>query len=586
VRRSLLLPLVLLVLGIGATVQLSGRSGDAASTCSTTPDVLTHGPRLGEVTGTSIRIWARACVQATVAVEYKETGQDWSQAQQTAGVLTETAKDNTVTLQVTGLTAGISYDYRLRVDGQLPAKPFGGSFSTLPSSGPITFIISSDMHHPFQGIPPDTSNVPDQILQLMSTKDADFSFMMGDQIVIEIVLNNLGRCCVPESQADYELAYRNLSAYQYFGNFAANTPLMTTWDDHEIVNDFSASSNQTYYSWARAAYDEFFGNLNSTPLSAGGIQYIYDAGDMEFFVMDTRSYRSANFAPDGPDKTMLGAEQKQALKDWFLNSDAIFKLVISSVMVNDYSGHTVYGESWPAFATERNEILDFITDNDVSGVLFFSGDEHTGRVVDMAPWDLYEFAPNPLGTKIGSPIENPDSQVKFQSNFVRLFGLFTADTSTCPATLNAQLIDEDDVVRYDMTLTEGDLHSDRDSDGLIACSETQGGTDPDNPDTDGDHCGDGAELGPNHTSGGERNPLDQWDYMNPSGDGTNRIDDIIQVVQQYFKDLGNPQYLEATDRTAGPLAAGWRTGPPDGRQRVDDILSALRSYYNDCTYVS
>ncbi len=59
----------------------------------------------------------------------------------------------------------------------------------------MTFIISSDMHHPFQGYQGDTTNVPDKILNLMATKNADFSFVMGDQIVIEVLLNNLGRCC-------------------------------------------------------------------------------------------------------------------------------------------------------------------------------------------------------------------------------------------------------------------------------------------------------------------------------------------------------------------------------------------------------
>lgn len=568
---------------MGAALQLSSRSGDAAFTCGTAPDVLSHGPRLGEVTSTSIKVWARACVQATVSVEYKPTSEDWSLAQQTSGVLSDPAKDNIVVVPVTGLTAGTSYDYRLSVGGQLPAKPFSGAFHTLPANGQTTFIMSSDMHHPSGGdlIPP---NVPDQILNLIASKNADFSFMMGDQIVIEIVLNNLGRCCLPLSQADYELAYRDMSANGAFRNFAANTPLLTTWDDHELANDWSASTPQQYlYPWAKNAFDEYFGALNSDPIAPDGVQYIYDAGDIEFFVLDTRTYRSANFAPDDASKTMLGAAQKQALKDWLLTSNATFKMIVSSVMFSDFSGHTVFGESWPAFATERNEIMDFIKDNRVSGVMLFSGDEHTGRVFQMEPWDIYEVAPAPLGWKVGSAIP-PDPQIKFQSNFVRLFGLLTADTSVCPATLDVQLIDENNVVRYGLSLTEADMDSDRDSDGLLTCEENQLGTNPVDPDTDGDHCGDGAELGGDHLSGGQRNPLDEWDYFNPSGDGDNRIDDVLQVVHQYFVDSENPNYTLATDRTfAGPEA--WQTGPPDGKQRVDDILAAVRSYFNDCTPV-
>lgn len=582
-RVRLGLPVALLLLTAFAALSLTSQPGNAAFICGTTPDVLTHGPRLGEVTGTSIKVWARACVQATVSVEYKQTSQSWSAAQQTAGVLSDPAKDNTVVVTLTGLTPGTAYDYRLRIDGQLPTKPFEGAFHTLPAGGPMTFIISSDMHHPY-GLDLNPPNSPEQILKLMTTKNVDFSFMMGDQIVIEIVMDNLGRCCLPLSQADYELAYRDLSAYAPFRNFAANTPLLTTWDDHEIANDWSASTPQQYlYPWAKNAFDEYFGSLNSNPLAVDGEQYIYDAGDIEFFVLDTRTYRSANFDPDGPAKTMLGGAQKQALKDWLLNSNATFKMVISSVMFSDFSEHTFYGESWPAFATERNDIMDFIKDNRISGVMLFSGDEHTGRVFKMNPWGIYEVAPNPLGWKVGGPIA-ADPQILFQSNFVRLFGLLHADTSACPATLDVQLIDENNTVRYDLPLTEADLDSDRDSDGLLTCEEEQYGTDPVDPDTDGDHCGDGAELGPSHQAGGERDPTDQWDYFNPSGDGLNRVDDILLVVRQYFVDQGNPNYTQATDRTSvGPQL--WRAGQPNGTQRVDDILTAVHNYFNDCTYV-
>ncbi len=576
-RVRLGLPLVLLLLVAAAAFSLTSRPGNAAFTCNTTPDVLTHGPRLGEVTDTSIKVWARACVEATVSVEYKETSQSWNAAQQTAGVLSDPAKDNAVVVAVTGLAAGTNYDYRMRIDGQLPTKAFEGTFHTLPTSGPVNFIISSDMHHPYEPL-------PDQIINLMATKNADFAFMMGDQIVIEIVMNNLGRCCVPQSQADYELAYRNMSAYGPFRSFAANTPLLTTWDDHEIANDWSASTPQQYlYPWAKNAFDEYFGSLNPDPIAPDGEQYIYDAGDIEFFVLDTRTYRSANFAPDDASKTMLGVAQKQALKDWLLTSDATFKMIISSVMFSDFSGHTFYGESWPAFATERNEIMDYVKDNHISGVMLFSGDEHTGRIFKMEPWGIYEVAPNPLGWKVGGPIA-ADPQILFQSNFVRLFGLLHADTSTCPATLDVQLIDENNTVRYNLPLTEADMDSDRDSDGLLTCEETQYGTDPVDPDTDGDHCGDGSEVGPNHVAGGERDPLDEWDYFNPSGDGLNRIDDILLGVQQYYVDQGNPNYTLATDRTlVGPEL--WRVGAADGMQRIDDILNAIHAYFNDCAYV-
>ncbi len=101
-------------------------------------------------------------------------------------------------------------------------------------------------------------------------------------------------------------------------------------------------------------------------------------------------------------------------------------------------------------------------------------------------------------------------------------------------------------------------------------------------DTDGDRCRDAWELGPNPQFGGQRNPQDPWDYFNPTGDGRNRIDDIMAVVNKYFVDASQPGYSTAYDRGGryGPHA--WNLLPPDGLIRIDDILTALRSYMQDC----
>jgi hypothetical protein len=113
-------------------------------------------------------------------------------------------------------------------------------------------------------------------------------------------------------------------------------------------------------------------------------------------------------------------------------------------------------------------------------------------------------------------------------------------------------------------------------------------------DTDLDGCGDdregqttvGSEL-----TGGRRDSKDAWDYFNPSHDLENRVDDILLVLNQYYLDdddanPGEPPYVAGydadTDRTlAGPNA--WELGPPNGQQRVDDILNMVKQYFHDCS---
>jgi hypothetical protein len=114
------------------------------------------------------------------------------------------------------------------------------------------------------------------------------------------------------------------------------------------------------------------------------------------------------------------------------------------------------------------------------------------------------------------------------------------------------------------------------------------------PDDDGDECPDvneeqsafGSEF-----SGGRRNRLNPNDYFNPTDDGENRVDDIVAVVNQYFDDDDDsnpgqppyePGYNPGTDRThVGPYL--WNLGPPNGQQRVDDIVNQVNQYFHDCS---
>lgn len=113
------------------------------------------------------------------------------------------------------------------------------------------------------------------------------------------------------------------------------------------------------------------------------------------------------------------------------------------------------------------------------------------------------------------------------------------------------------------------------------------------PDSDGDGCPNGREIVQGfgaQNSGGNRDSKNPHDYFNPTHDGENRIDDVLAVVGQYFKDDddGNPGlppyepgYNPDTDRTAlGPNASN--LGPPNGQQRLDDILAIIKQYFHDC----
>jgi hypothetical protein len=117
---------------------------------------------------------------------------------------------------------------------------------------------------------------------------------------------------------------------------------------------------------------------------------------------------------------------------------------------------------------------------------------------------------------------------------------------------------------------------------------------PANGDTDGDGCPDVREqqTAPgSQVSGGLRDYLNPWDYFEPTHNGQNRVDDILLVVRQFFRDDTDsnpglppyaPGYTIDTDRTfVGPNL--WNLGPPDGKERVDDVLNEVHQFFHDCS---
>ncbi|OGO51428.1 MAG: hypothetical protein A2148_11865 [Chloroflexi bacterium RBG_16_68_14] len=125
---------------------------------------------------------------------------------------------------------------------------------------------------------------------------------------------------------------------------------------------------------------------------------------------------------------------------------------------------------------------------------------------------------------------------------------------------------------------------DADADGLPDSQEAILGTDPNNPDTDGDSCADGEEVGPDEKLGGLRDPLNPWDFFDTNGD--KKIDapnDILQVMLRYRLRTGDPGYASTYDR--GPVVGSypWSRSGPDGRiDAPNDILSVKYQYQHSC----
>ncbi|KAI0057090.1 hypothetical protein BV25DRAFT_1812930 [Artomyces pyxidatus] len=224
----------------------------------------------------------------------------------------------------------------------------------------------------------------------------EFLMLLGDFIYAD----------VPIYFGDDVEAYRRLYRRNYqspsFRRVYEKLPIIHTYDDHEIINNYAGQSNDTA-PFANA--DEPFKIYNSDANydSPAKDQHYFDFryGDVAFFVMDTRRYRSDALTEEVATRTMLGEAQLTALYEWLgkVNQTATFKFIVTSVPFTSLWTHEAVTDSWAGFTHEKAAILSAL--HTVPNVIMLSGDRHefaavqfTGASEDAEP--VYEFSTSPL----------------------------------------------------------------------------------------------------------------------------------------------------------------------------------------------
>jgi len=112
--------------------------------------------------------------------------------------------------------------------------------------------------------------------------------------------------------------------------------------------------------------------------------------DLQIWLVEGRDYRSANMDPDGPQKTIWGAEQKAWFKETVEASDATFRVLISPTPVVGPDNPDKYdSHANDAFATEAHELRDFLVEHDM---IVICGDRHWQYVSVHDETGLREYA--------------------------------------------------------------------------------------------------------------------------------------------------------------------------------------------------
>src|SRR5262249_51410514 len=139
---------------------------------------------------------------------------------------------------------------------------------------------------------------------------AQFMLFLGDFIYIDVP-HRFGT-----DVETYRAAYRRIYSSPDWPSVADSLPWIHTWDDHEIANDWDRNTSGVF----SASFDPYLNyhiSVNPPPISPGETYFAFTHGPAQFFVLDTRRYRSPNNdnATD-VNKTMLGDRQLADLLLW------------------------------------------------------------------------------------------------------------------------------------------------------------------------------------------------------------------------------------------------------------------------------
>ncbi len=328
-------------------------------------------------------------------------------------------RDYTVKLDAMGLQPATTYWYRFNSGGAVSAV---GRTRTLPAVAAhverLRFAITSCSNYP-QGFFGVYQKIADQT-------DLDFVLHLGDYIYeygeggygagAEI-----GRMPDPEHEIlmlkDYRRRYALYRTDEHLQAVHRVHPFITVWDDHETTNDSykdgAENHNEGEGDWEERkamAIQAYFEWMPIRPFD-NDPQRIYrnfEFGDLaDFLMLDTRIEgrdqpvgNMLDPARNDPDRTILGAEQKQWLKDRLSASDARWKFLGQQVMFGQLNlvelielnllDQSLLGnivalnmDQWDGYNAERDELLDYIADNGIEDVVILTGDIHTSWAMEI-----------------------------------------------------------------------------------------------------------------------------------------------------------------------------------------------------------
>ncbi|MBY0426962.1 MAG: alkaline phosphatase family protein, partial [Cytophagales bacterium] len=354
---------------------------------------LQSGPMVGYSEMKEVMLWVQTKTSAKVKFGYYP-GDSIKQRKFTEEITTGKDQAFVAKLVADQVLPGKKYTYELYIDGKLVKRDYPLSFQTQAlwqyRTDPPNFRIATGscmyINEPAFDRPGEAYGAGYEILKSISDKKPDLMLWLGDNIYLR--------------EADWGsrtgILYRNTHSRSLpeLQPLLGSTHNYAIWDDHDFGPNDSDKSfvNKDL---TTEAFKLFWANPNYGTYNGKGIYGSFVWGDVEFFLLDNRSFRDANSLIVGK-KDYFGKEQLDWLFNALATSRATFKIIATGGQILNPAA--VY-ENYATYPEEREYFLKSLQANNIKGVLFLTGDRHTTDLTKLnryGTYPLYDLTVSPL----------------------------------------------------------------------------------------------------------------------------------------------------------------------------------------------
>lgn len=407
--KKVFLHFALVLLSISAVAQGPGPANDPSQ-------ILQAGPMLGYSQMREVMLWVQTNAPASIKIMYWEKGMP-SPLFETNTVETNKSNGYTAHLLADEVMPGKTYEYKLYINNDFIEFDYLLEFKSAPDwaykSDPPKFSVAVGSCFYINDQPFDRKGSAYggeyEIVEQIHEKRPDMMIWLGDNTYYR--------------EADWGtktgMIYRNTNTRSLteLQPLLASTHHYATWDDHDYgPNDH----NRTFVNKTLSldVFQMFWGNQLYGFLDEECAVTKWTWGDVDFYLLDNRWFRSANGLEEG-DKPYFGKKQIDWLIENLKASRASFKIIGTGGQVLNPAKKY---ENYANYEEERAYFLKRLDEENIYGVMFLSGDRHHTELTEMPRSNNY-----PLRDLTVSPLTSGTHAARDEGNVFQVENTLVSD---------------------------------------------------------------------------------------------------------------------------------------------------------------